>query len=168
MRLCIRGWLLSYAYLSCLPTHPKSSHESTTTKNSNKNEQLLQWDSTWVQRNAVFKHEESSKGIDSNGSSIFQRHTLVYFVPHTLILHNVCLPCPCTRKKNSKVRKEVHLKHWNLRSRNFQCTFSQQNVLSHSLNKSEFHEKISYVSPKTQLLPELQRIVHELFPNWWI
>jgi len=50
---------------------------------------------TRIQFDKVLENPERSQGVDGDGASIFHGHIAADLVPHTLVLDDVRLPCPC-------------------------------------------------------------------------
>ena len=51
--------------------------------------------STRIEFYKFLEHPERGQGVDGGGGGVFHGHIAADLVPHTLVLDDVGLPCPC-------------------------------------------------------------------------
>ena len=56
--------------------------------------------STRIEFYKFLEHPERGQGVDGDGGGVFHGHIVMDLVPHTLMLDDVGLPCPCRRPKS--------------------------------------------------------------------
>jgi hypothetical protein len=49
----------------------------------------------------VLEHPERGQGVHGDGGGVFHGHIAADLVPHTLVLDDVGLPCPCRRPNSA-------------------------------------------------------------------